>query len=180
MKIKIKIRYLVVILLMTIFSFFYFFAKPSKNYIEYSGYEFVFRDSIEAASKVLTYPNEKIVYDLFWDPNITSIKILFKPSSSMNPYYAAEVFELTYKLSLIYRLNAVAKNFMAEPIDSYENIEGERNILKIILVPPGIANETRVIADGNKIYIYAKNFRDFDLATMKVIICAMGNSEWLK
>jgi hypothetical protein len=178
MKVKIKIRHLVAlaVVLIVMFSLFYI-VKFSRNYVDYFGRRFVFRDSVELANKILTYPNEKVVHELFWDPNITNITIVFKPISSINPYYVAEVFELTYKLSLMYRLNAMNKNFGAEPIDSYENITEEKNILKIILIPPSIANETYISVDGNRIYVYAKNLKDFDLAIIKVILCAMGKLE---
>jgi len=105
-----------------------------------------------------------------------------------NGYYQVEAFELTYKLTIMYKtipytmarrdsqLQPVflGKNFNAQPIESYENITREDNVLKIILVPPGIANDTYVRAGGNRIFIYGKNFRDFDLATIKTILVAMG------
>jgi thiamine pyrophosphokinase len=65
------------------------------------------------------------------------------------------------------------KNFNAQPIESYENITREDDVLKIILVPPGVANDTYVRGGGNRIFIYGKDIKGFDLATMRTILIAM-------
>jgi hypothetical protein len=142
--------------------------------VTYQGREFFFRDDINDAKRILVYPDEKTVHDMFWNNNITNITILFKPLPKGNQYYSVENFELTYKLLIMYRLNGYEKVFNAEEINSYDNIQTSDNILKIALVAPAFTNQTYVEGENNVIYIYAKDYRDFDLATIKTILVAMN------
>jgi len=142
--------------------------------IKYLGRNFYFRDDIKDAKKIDVYPDEKTVHDMFWDNNITNITILFKPLDKGNQYYSIEAFELTYKLSIMYMLNSQKKNFNADSVNSYDNIQSSEDVLKIALVPPLFTNNTYVEGKNNIIYIYAKDYRDFDLVTIKTILVAMG------
>jgi len=142
--------------------------------ITYKEREFFFRDNINDAKRIPVYPDEKTVYDMFWNTNNTNITILFKPLPKGNQYYSVENFELTYKLLIIYRMNGYEKAFSAEEINSYDNIQTSNNVLKIALVAPAFTNQTYIEGKNNVIYIYAKDYRDFDLATIKTILVAMN------
>jgi len=141
--------------------------------ITYKGREFFFRDDINDAKRVPVYPDEKTVHDMFWDNSITNITILFKPLPTGNQYYSVENFELTYKLLIMYKMNGYEKYFSAEEINSYDNIQTSNNVLKIALVAPTFTNQTYIEGKNNVIYINAKDYRDFDLATIKTILVAM-------
>jgi len=183
-----KIILIVSIILLIILTYrLYDYFKPVKI-IYHKGQVYEFRDDIKEASKIPVYPNEEWVYDMFWDIRTGNVTILFKPMDSRtNGYYRLEVFELVNKLTTMYKTIPIfvartgsdiqpvylSKKFDAQPIESYENITRENNVLKIILVPPGIANETYVRAGGNKIFIYGKDFRGLDLATIRTILVAM-------
>jgi len=141
--------------------------------ITYKEREFFFRDNINDAKRIPVYPDEKTVYDMFWNTNNTNITILFKPLPKGNQYYSVENFELTYKLLIMYRMNGYEKTFSAEEINSYDNIQTSGDVLKIALVTPSFTNQTYVEGKNNVIYINAKDYRDFDLATIKTILVAM-------
>ena len=141
--------------------------------VTYKGSKFFFRDDINDAKRIPVYPDENTVYNMFWNTNITNITILFKPLPTGNQYYSVENFELTYKLLIMYRINGYEKTFSAEEINSYDNIQSSDNMLKIALISPASTNQTYVEGKDNVIYIYAKDYRDFDLATIKTILIAM-------
>jgi len=166
--------YLVFILffLVALLIYLYYFFRPV-TMITYRGKDFFFRDDINDAKIIPVYPDTKSVHDMFWNSNVTNITILFKPLPKGNQYYSVENFELTYKLYLIYRLNGYEKIFSSEEINSYDNIQSSDKVLKIVLVAPAYTNQTYVEGKNNVIYIHAKDYRDFDLATIKTILLAM-------
>jgi len=170
-----KIYYvLILIFLISTLIYLYTVFKPV-TMINYLGREFYFRDDIRDAKKVIVYPDEKTVHDMFWDKNIKNITIIFKPLDKGNQYYSLQAFELTYKLSIMYMMDDQKKNFNADYVDSYEDIQSSEDVLKIALIPPSLTNRTYVEGKNNIIYVYAKDYRDFDLATIKTILVAMGS-----
>lgn len=191
MRIRISLKLIlfviIVVVLFSLLPFIYKQLKPVKS-INYHNQVYVFRDDVRKANKVPVYPNEDFVHDLFWNRRIKNITIMFKPmDSKTNARYGLEAFELTYKLSQMYASTPITKviiynktqymffkrNFTAQPIDDYEDITREDDVLKIILVPPQLSDGTYVRGGGNKIFIYGKDFRGLDLATIKTILVAM-------
>ena len=177
MKLKIntkKLWYIVftiflIIVLYNIFSY----VKPVKS-IVYKGNVFTFRDNIKETKKIpIIDSNESYIHDLFWDPSIDTVKTLFQPNTTQLGYYSLEVAELSYKLSFMYLFENDKKEFIAEPIESYDNITTSANELKLVLIHPNLTNETYIKAEKNIIYIAGKDLKDFDLATIKVILIAM-------
>ena len=158
--------------------------KPIHS-IQYKGFPFNFRDDVKAAEKITVYPNEKVLGSMFWDYKIQNISLLFKTDRNYMGLYQANFFELTYKLTIIYRMHyplIFEKNINATEIYDFENITREEGILKIVYIPPTYANETIIKVSGNRIYVYAKTDRDMDLATIKLILSAMkyaGNYTYL-
>ena len=171
-----KIFYILMIVSLIFFLvYLYLYFRPV-NSINYKGQIFTFRDDIKAANKIKVYPDEETIHDMFWNPNLENITIIFKPLEKGSGYYMVESFELTYKLSAMYILNGMKKNFNALPMDTYENINSSKNVLKIVLVHPQLTNKTSVEKKDNVIFIHGKDYRDFDLATIKTILIAM----WIK
>lgn len=145
------------------------------------GIPFSFRRDIRKALLVELTPKEELLNELFLDYKVKNITILFKPGKpETNALYQLETFEIAYKLTRYYEVSkpvfAPKKSFNAEPIDSYENITREDEKLKIILVPPEFSNQTRVVAGGNRIWIYGKTEKNFDFAVMKAILSVMNVS----
>lgn len=155
---------------------YYVYLRPIKT-IHYRGRPFVFREDVKDAKDVEVHPNETVIHDLFWDPEITDVIIYFKPLEGTNDghgYYATESFELTYKLSLLYSLENLYRDFNATTINSYDDIPFSPTTLSIALVHPDLTEKTSVEADGNKLFIHGDDQRNFDLATMRAILIAMG------
>jgi hypothetical protein len=191
MKFRIKLK-LILVLLIVIFialsiPFILEKIKPVTT-IVYNKNPYVFREDVREAYKISVYPDEQFVYDLLWNYRIKNITILFKPMDSpTNGLYAVEAFELTNKLSQIYATTPIMKaqilnqthniylkrNFTAQQIEDYSNIKREDDVLKIVLVAPQFSNKTSVLGGGNKIFIYGKDKKDFDLATIRLIEVAM-------
>ena len=179
MKIKLTEKSLIVILILAFvaslfiaFLFYLSLSKP-KDQIEYMNQTFKFRDDVRLAEKVRVIPDEKTVHDLFWADNLKRIIIVFKPIQSQTGYYAVEAFELSNKLGLMYLLNGKRIDFKGENVTSYENLTSTPDNLKIVLVHPLLTNKTLIEAKDNLIFVYGKNERDFDLATIKLILVAM-------
>ncbi len=164
---------LIIVLIVVGFISLYLYLRPVKM-VYYSGKPFFFRDDVKVAKRIEVYPDEKTLHDLFWNPDIKNITILFNPNVTESGYYYVETFELTYKLHSMYMLNGIKKNFNAVDVNTYENITSSSDVLKIVLVHPQLTDKTLVEGHDNVIYIHGKNYRDFDLATIKTILIAMG------
>ncbi|OGI15247.1 hypothetical protein A3K63_04220 [Candidatus Micrarchaeota archaeon RBG_16_49_10] len=182
MKLKIPIKPILILLLIALVIWgawkLYWMTRPV-TVAYYKGFPLSFRADLRKAEKVQVQPDEQVIRDMFWDYRLENITILFKPGSTKtNGLYQLEVFELTYKLTIIYKNSPFAtfntKTITAQPIDSYDNITREEGILKVILVPPEYSDETIVKGAGNKVFIYGKTDINFDLAVIKTILVAMG------
>ena len=140
---------------------------------------FSFRRDIRKALEVEVFPKEELFHDLFRDFQTRNITILFKAGTpETNALSQIQTFELTYKLFRYDDITRGAirpkKTFSAKEVGSYENITREEGVLKIILVPPEFSEETRVTAGGNRIWIYGKTEKEFDLVTMRAILSIMN------
>jgi len=176
MKVKLtvkRITILIISLILLVLIVYKLSYKPITK-INYFGRIFEFRDDIKLAKKVRATPDEKAIHNLFWNESLKRITIVFKPIESQTGYYAVEAFELSNKLSLMYLLNGRKIGFESENVTSYENITSNQNELKIILIHPLLTNKTLIEAKDNLVFVFARNERDFDLATIKLILIAMG------
>jgi hypothetical protein len=182
MQLKIKSKTLIVLVLLiflvgTSYGLYQYF-KPVKT-IFFRGVAFSFRQDVRKALEVDIFPHEELLYDLFRDFDIKNVTILFKPGTpETNALYQLQAIELAYKLSRYDELTRTffrpKKVFDAREIDTYDNITREHSVLKIILAPPEFSNETRVVGGGNKIWIYGKTEKEFDLAVEKAILSLMN------
>lgn len=176
MKLKIsskKIYYFIFIvsLIIVIFNILHYFWPVYS--VTYKGRIFTFRGNIKATKNIPVLDDKIYIHNLIWNPYTRTVKILFQPNVTNMGYYSVEAYELTNKLRAIYILNNIDKNFTAEPIESYDNIE-PTNELKIVLIHPDLTNETYIKAKENIIYIAGKNLKDFDLAVIETILIAMN------
>lgn len=183
MKLKIKHRQILygLIAVLTVAAIVYgivwfMFQSAPVSTIYYKGIAMTFRQDVKQAEKVKVTPSEQTLGLQFWDYKNKNIKFLFKPENKSNGLYRVEVFELTYKLSQMYmtlKPLIIEKNFSAEPIESYDNITKEEGTLKVVLIPPGMTNETAVRVTGNGVFIQGKDEKDFDLAVIKTILSSL-------
>ncbi len=174
---------LITIIIIVLLSGFLYLTIKNKPITQVKHHRsiFTFRDNVRDAEKIKVVPDESQLNKAFWNYRMTNITYYYAPlDARTNGYYKVEIFELTNKLTQMYNTRRpiiIVKNFDAEQITSFENITREDEVLKIIFVPPGLANETYIRVGGNRVWIYAKNYRDFDLAVIKTILTAMRKYE---
>ena len=150
--------------------------------LNYYGTKINFRINLREAKDVAVYPSEEAVRDEIMNQFVENITIVYKPYELINSHYAVEVFEIVNKLAVAYRLRfGYLPNFNVVNVTSYENLTATPNNPKIALVHPIYSNETSVRLEDNIIYIQGKNakswqeqLRNFDLATVKFLIVALG------
>lgn len=174
--IRIKItgkRIVFLLILFVIFSsigFYFYQASRSIVYVNYHGKILKFRADLREANKLPVYPNESAVTNLLWKSDIKNLKIVFMNTSDLN-YVGLEAFEIAYKLKIAYDYFYMPVNISGQDVASFENLQGAD--VFIALMPPSISNETEIRVEDNVIFIKAKNYKDFDLVTIKFLIVAL-------
>jgi len=157
--------------------FIYLYTPKSIRSVNYNGQILNFRVDLREADKIPVRPDEQSLYTEFMNPSIENITIAFKSASAEeNSYYMLEVIEIVLKLSVGYSTLNISPNFNRDPIivDSYEDLSGTSEDPVIALVHPVYSNETGILLKNHVIFIEAKNYRDFDLATVKFLMVALG------
>lgn len=71
-----------------------------------------FRSNLREAEKIPVYPNEEAVYNVLMNPVVRKIYISYIPNDTENSFYFASSFELTNKLSIIFRYNFQGKSYI--------------------------------------------------------------------
>lgn len=132
-----------------------------------------FSTDLKKANAVPVYPNNDTVYDILWNLELKNLTIAYVNSSD-NSKVAVEAFDITYKMQLAYLMFGLDVGIKGEEIYSYENLSAARENPVIALVPPVFSNETLVKAEDNVIFIKAKSYEDFDLATTKFLMVALA------
>jgi len=79
-----------------------------------------FRANLKEAEKILVYPDELTLKNIFLDPEVKKIYISFIPNETENSFYFASTFEITNKLTIIFRYNFQGENY----IDIYSTEDG--------------------------------------------------------
>ncbi|MBI2547645.1 MAG: hypothetical protein HYW23_04370 [Candidatus Aenigmarchaeota archaeon] len=146
--------------------------KEIKHYNFY-GTQIAFRDDLRNAKNISVYPDDKAIQAAVWNPDLKNITIAFVNSSDNN-LMAVDSFEITYKMSIAYNKFDWFINFNGKEVGSFGNLTGTKDNLVIALVPPSIANETKVEMKDNVIYIKGKTPVDFDRATIRFIMSALN------
>ncbi|MEM5801840.1 MAG: hypothetical protein QXQ18_00425 [Candidatus Aenigmatarchaeota archaeon] len=139
------------------------------------GTPITFRQNIKEAKNVLVFPNEDEIFNKLFNTAVINITFVFKDAGEReNPYYILQEVEIINKLTFAYaRLNRKV-NFNAMPIETYENLRGTIYNPIIALIHPIYANETFVMVKDNVIFISGKNYKDFDLATIRFLSIALN------
>ncbi len=156
-----------------IFAYENLVPKPVYS-IAIDGNQINFREDLRAAARVKAVPSEEVIYAELMGSSLKNITIAFKPvSDAENAYYSLEGFLLP-KLSRAYTSREPPQ--FSEPmiLDSYEGLKGTPDNLIIAMVHPVYSDETVVVLEDHVIYIKAKDYRDFDLATEKLFVVAFG------
>lgn len=147
--------------------------KPLKE-IVYRGEVVEFRNDLRKANEIPVYPNELAIREILFNNSPRKVTILFKPVEN-NSIYAVEAFEITYKLlRYAYPSYGFFPKFEGLNVTSYTGLEGSRSNPLIILVHPAYSNETSVRVEGYKIIISGTTEEEFDLATVRFLMAAMG------
>lgn len=142
------------------------------NYGNRFGIPMAFRADLRKANNVSIYPDISSIYNIIWNPGNRNIIIAFANSSD-NGLVAADAFEITYKLGVVFGVYNITMNFTANVISSYDNITANESYPVIALIPPSMTNSTSVLAINNVIYIQGNTTEGFDLATIKFLMSAL-------
>lgn len=161
-------------LIISLIIFYNFYSpKPIKSW-RIGNFVFVFRADLREANKIPVYPSKDAVYLKLINPIVKNVTIAFKDAGEENYYYSLETYEIVYKLSLFYKIKGMEVNFDSMQVDSYENLPGKFQNPIIALVHPKFSNETAIRIEDHVIYIQGKTAEEFDLATVKFLVSAMG------
>jgi len=183
-------------------------APKSSTYIKdpytlfYEGADRHFRANLYEANKTPVYPNESAIENVLLNSDIYKIYIAYIPNDKENSYYLAASFELTNKLSIIYRHYIPANVstfkdldnstcllfqeyqraicFLSFPINSTSELTPTPAEPVILLLGPSQATKTAVTVSNNLITIEGKdvtqvdrNYNDLDMAVDKVLFYLM-------
>jgi len=190
-KVKLKVtktRILVMITLAALLALAYllnmYWPKPITSW-NYNGNLLNFRDDLREAQKVKVYPDEASISNVFASMAVRNITIAYVESPDMG-YVTVEAGELSYKLLTAYleagyiRYNKSMTfipmgviEISSGTVNSYENLVGTHDNPKIALVPPSAADETSVSLKNNVIYVKGKTLKNFDLATIKLLMIVL-------
>jgi len=131
---------------------------------------------LREAEKIEVYPSEQALYLELMSSLVENITIAFKPvAEEENPYYMLQILEIIPKLSFAYSKRNLNPYFDRDPliVESYENLPGKIQNPIIALVHPIYSNETAIRVDGHVVFLKAKNYKDFDLVTVKLLMVAL-------
>jgi hypothetical protein len=172
--IKIRLEFLILLVAAIIISGIIIWKslnKTSAYVYRYNGYDLEFRANIIEALKIPVQPSEDAIKDVVLNPNVTKIFIVFADSPDNN-LVAANGFEVSSKLSLIFYVKGIKKTIKGQVVDSY-NVTPPKDSLYIALIPPALANYTGVVLNDSVVYIAGRSSKEFDLATIKFLLSVM-------
>ncbi|MBN2203374.1 MAG: hypothetical protein JW700_04285 [Candidatus Aenigmarchaeota archaeon] len=177
------------------------FLTPYQKF--YAGDVRNFRGNLNEAAKVPVYPNESSIVNVLMGPDVYRISIAFFPNDNENSFYLADSFEITNKLSIIYRSylgtnvttykdsdgsaclifypDKHVRCFKSVPINSTDELIPTSIEPVILLRGPSTANQTAVTVDNYLITAEGESFdetdrdyTDLDLAVDKLILVLMN------
>lgn len=184
MKVSIQKKHLTVILIIlaigiAIFSFSYLFRGPLEepNVYYFNGVRMLFRANLKDAVDIPVYPDNDTVFNTLWNFELKNLTIAFVNSSD-NSIVAVEAFEVTNKMKLAYLMYGFEIGIKGKNVTSYENLSGSKENVVIALIPPVFSNETLVEVKDYIIYIKAKSYEEFDLATIRFLMAALAITDF--
>ncbi|MFH0929549.1 MAG: hypothetical protein V1818_04330 [Candidatus Aenigmatarchaeota archaeon] len=177
------------------------FLTPYQKF--YAGDVRNFRGNLNEAAKVPVYPDERSIISILMNPDVYKIHIAFFPNDAENSFYFASSFEITNKLSIIYRSflgtevttfqdkdgsacmifypNKHVRCFKSVPINSTDDLIPTPIEPVILLRGPSTANRTAVsvenyliTAEGESFQEEDRDYTDLDLAVDKLILVLMS------
>jgi hypothetical protein len=195
-----------VVLFFIVIAIVYFLSIPqidSDPYsIYYDGDNRRFRANLFEANNTPVYPSGESIKDLLLSPDVYKIQISYIPSEKENAYYLAMTYEITSKLSLVYR------HYFTGQVQTFKDEDGSSCLLfyddmqtrcfrsvalnstqemvptavepAIFLSGPSHANETSVLVEDNVIILSGRSFdesnrtyTDLDLSVGKMLLVLM-------
>ncbi len=180
MKIKVELKAILIAFLIISASLggvylWKIFSPKECKVIYYDGIRIVFRQDLKKASEVpVEYKTNKTIEEILFNKRVKTVTIYFKPASS-NGIYAAEAFEITFKLlNFTYPKHSMKPKFTGKEIEDYNLVNSSEENPAIVLVHPDFSNSTKVVIKDTSIYIYGKDAEGVDLATVRFLTLAMG------
>jgi hypothetical protein len=187
---KTAIAILAVVIFASVGAYLYIqsYNNPPITTWNYKGQTVAFRVDLKKAARVPVYPSDDLIYRDLMNPLVKNVTIAFKDAgTNENPYYILEEMEIIPKMTLAYTYvlgsdsNGTTTSsdtpvFNAEAIEGYANLPGKIQKPIIALVHYKFANETSVRMEGHVTYISGKTAEDFDAATVRFLMIAMGIS----
>lgn len=130
---------------------------------------FYFRADINEASKVPAYPNETAINQLLNNEQLKKITIFFSPNET--GLAGVEGTEISYKLTYHYLITRGKKIiFEGKPVSNFTNSATKENVYIYL----NKSSKASIKLVNNTIYINYANLRQADLATVKLILIALG------
>jgi hypothetical protein len=196
----------VIVLILIAVALYYFSNAPDvigdPYSIYYDGVSRRFRGDLFEANKTPVFPSEDSVKNLLLNPEVYKIQISYIPNENENAYYLATTYEITSKLSLVYRhyFTGQVQTFKDEDNSScllfYDDMQTRcfksvalnftQDLVPtpvepaILLLGPSQANDTSVRVENNVIVLSGKSFdetnrtyTDLDLSVDKMLLILM-------
>ena len=198
--------YLAIPLIIIIIAVFLVISNPDIMLTSYQKYYAGgvrnFRANLGLAADVPVLPDEKTLVDVLLSPDVYWINIAFFPNETENSFYFATSFEISNKLTIIYRniigsqispfqtedgstciLFQPSRNvrcFRSLPINSTDELLPSPIEPVILLLGPSHSNTTAVTVEGSLITLEGESFNetdrdytDLDLAVDKMLLVLM-------
>lgn len=159
------------LLVVFVLAVYFFYPREIKSY-ELDGITLNFRADLRRAQWVEASV-EHSLDEIFLSSELRNITLVFV-DSPQNALVAVQAFEIASKLSLAYRLYGYEVTINATQLRSYENLRGNSSHVLIALIPPYFAEQTRVLEKDFVVRVEATSLQEFDLATVKFLMLALG------
>lgn len=170
-----QILFLIILFFSVILILVYWYSISRPIYaIKYFGAVLAFRENLREAIKIPVYPDENTLHMLLTNSSLQNITLVFKDAGvDKNSYYIVEEIEIINKLYFLYKIKGMSVKFNASEVQNYENLAATKENLIIALIHPIYANETSIKVENNVIYLQGTDLRNFDLATIKLLMVAL-------
>jgi hypothetical protein len=190
----------VIFIILIILSDPNFFLTSYQKY--YAGDVRNFRANLNEARKVSVYPDEDTIRSILLNPEVYKINIAFFPNETENSFYLVTTFEITNKMTIVFRHllgeevqifededgstcvifypNRQVRCFKSVPINSTDELNSNPVEPSILLLGPSHANQTAVSVYDFMITLEGESFEEvnrtytyLDLAVDKMLLVLM-------
>lgn len=197
---------IIVLIILAIVAYLLIISSPNlfltPYELNYAGDIRHFRANLNEARKTPVYPDESLIKNVLLNPEVYKVHIAFFPHDEENSFYLAAGFEITNKLSIIYRhllgVNVQTfedtdgspclifypdkhvRCFKSVPINSTDELLPSFIEPVILMLGPSKASQTAVTVQGFMIVVEGASFdesdrtyTDLDLAVDKMLLVLM-------